>query len=283
MSAVNAFERKTAFVTGAASGIGLALSQALIARGANVMMADIDGEKLAAAAASLRSHDRLGTTICNVADYGSLTEAAKATVYRFGKVHLLFNNAGVSLAGQNGSISVKDWRWIVDINLMGVVHGIEAFLPLIQSHGEGGHIVNTASMAGHYASAYMSPYNATKFAVVGYSEGLRLELENKKIGVSVLCPTWVRSKIYNAHGGAPSLAGSDVDFTQSPVYQASKHIIDNGMRAEDFANLTLGAIVQNRFYVFNDKDARVAIDARRDHILSDYDACLADIDAQKGK
>ena len=283
MSAVDTFERKTAFVTGAASGIGLALSQALIARGANVMMADIDGEKLAAAAASLRSPDTLGTAICNVADYGSLTEAAKTTVDRFGKVHLLFNNAGVSLAGENGSISVKDWRWIVDINLMGVVHGIEAFLPLIQSHGEGGHIVNTASMAGHYASAYMSPYNATKFAVVGYSEGLRLELENKKIGVSVLCPTWVRSNIYNAHGGAPSLAGSDVDFTQSPVYQASKHIIDNGMRAEDFANLTLGAIVQNRFYVFNDKDARVAIDARRDHILSDYDACLADIDAQMGK
>ena len=278
MSALDTFENKTAFITGAASGIGLALSHALVAKGVNVMMADIDSEKLMAAAASCKTPDRVETVVCNVADYASVKEAATATVNRFGKVHLLFNNAGVSLAGQNGAISVKDWRWIVDINLMGVVHGIEIFLPLIQSHGEGGYVVNTASMAGHYASAYMSPYNATKFAVVGYSEGLRLELEDTKIGVSVLCPTWVRSNIYNAHGGAPSLARCDVDFTQSPIYQASKKIIDNGMRAENFADLTLRAIEQNRFYVFNDSEARGAIDARRNHILRDYDECLSDME-----
>lgn len=241
------------------------------------MMADIDGKQLEMAASQLNTLGNLQTIICNVADYASVEAASKATLERFGKIHLLFNNAGVSLAGQNGAIAVQDWRWIVDINIMGVVHGIEVFLPLIQSHGESGHIVNTASMAGHYASAYMSPYNATKFAIVGYSEGLRLELEATNIGVSVLCPTWVKSNIYNAHGRAPSLAGSNVDFTQSPVYQASKKIIDNGMRAEDFAELTLGAIEKDRFYVFNDKEARVAIDARREHILSDYDACLADI------
>lgn len=274
---IDTFENQIAFVTGAASGIGLALSRALLNRGANVMMADIDGKQLEMAASQLNTLGNLQTIICNVADYASVEAASKATLERFGKIHLLFNNAGVSLAGQNGAIAVQDWRWIVDINIMGVVHGIEVFLPLIQSHGESGHIVNTASMAGHYASAYMSPYNATKFAIVGYSEGLRLELQATNIGVSVLCPTWVKSNIYNAHGRAPSLAGSNVDFTQSPVYQASKKIIDNGMRAEDFAELTLGAIEKDRFYIFNDKEARVAIDARREHILSDYDACLADI------
>lgn len=275
---MESFENKTAFVTGAASGIGLALSKALVARGANVMMADVDEGKLLAAAQSMGNSDCVHMVVCDVSDYASVQSAAAATLTRFGKVHLIFNNAGVSLAGQNGSIDVKDWRWIVDINLMGVVHGIECFLPIIQQQDEGGHIVNTASMAGHYASAYMSPYNTTKFAVVGYSEGLRLELENTKIGVSVLCPTWVRSNIYNAHGGAPSLQTSDIDFTKSPAYQASKHIIDTGMPAEAFAELTLHAIIENRFYVFNDGEARVAIDARRDHILSDYDACLKDIE-----
>lgn len=271
---------KTAFVTGAASGIGLALTKSLIRDGANVMMSDIDAEALNIAAAAIAAPHRIGTVVCNVAEHESVVAAADATMSRFGKVHLLFNNAGVSLAGQNGSINVKDWRWIIDINIMGVVHGVEVFLPLIQSFGEGGHIVNTASMAGHITSSYMAPYNATKFAVVGYSEALRQELEGSDVGVSVLCPTWVKSNIYNAHGGAPSLSGSPVDFTQSPLYKMSKQLVDNGMSAEDFADLSLRAIHLNRFYVFNDPDARSAIDSRRDHILSDYDACLADIHNQ---
>ena len=270
------FKNKTAFVTGAASGIGFALTKALIARGANVMMSDVDVDGLAAAAAAINCADQIGTVGCNVADHGSVVAASEAVIQRFDHVHLVFNNAGVSLAGQNGSIAIEDWRWIVDINLMGVVHGTEVFLPLLRSHGEAAHVVNTASMAGHIASAYMSPYHASKFAVVGYSESLYQELEGSNIGVSVLCPTWVKSNIYNTHGGAPSLLNSDNDFTDSPVYQMSKQLIDNGMSAEDFADLTLGAIAQERFYVFNDPEARAAIDSRRDHILVDYDACLAD-------
>lgn len=273
---MQSFKNKTAFVTGAASGIGLALTKALIAEGTNVMMSDVDGDSLDAAAKSLNEPTQVDTVICNVADHASVKDAAKAVVQRFGEVHLLFNNAGVSLAGQNGSIAIEDWRWIVDINLMGVVHGTEVFLPLIRSHDQGGYIVNTASMAGHFTSAYMSPYNATKFAVVGYSESVRQELEGSNIGISVLCPTWVKSNIYNTQGGAPSASQSDSDFTDSPVYQMSKQLIDNGMSAEDFASLTLDSISKDRFYVFNDPAARVAIDSRRDHILDDYDACLAD-------
>jgi NADP-dependent 3-hydroxy acid dehydrogenase YdfG len=278
---MNDFKNKTAFVTGAASGIGLALSKALFAKGANVMMSDVDADRLSFVASQveseIKSAAQIDTVECNVADHSSVVAASKATIHRFGQVNLLFNNAGVSLAGQSGAIAVEDWRWIVDINLMGVVHGTEVFLPLMRINENDGHIINTASMAGHFSSPYMSPYNATKFAVVGYSESVRQELEGSNIGISVLCPTWVKSNIYNTHGGAPSLSNSDHDFTDSPVYQRSKQLIDNGMSAANFANLSLEAVAQGRFYVFNDPAARVAIDSRRNHILSDYDACLADV------
>jgi NAD(P)-dependent dehydrogenase (short-subunit alcohol dehydrogenase family) len=270
-------QNKTAFVTGAASGIGLALSKALLSKGANVVMADIDTTALEKVASGINVTDQIITTHCNVADYDSVVQASETAKSRFGKVHLLFNNAGVSLGGASGNIDPKDWRWIVDINLMGVIYGVEVFLPLMQSHGEGGYIVNTASMAGHFTTALMAPYNATKFAVVGYSESLRQELENTDIGISILCPTWVKSNIYNAPANRPSEIESKENFTQTPTYHFSKHLIDNGMSAEEFAELTLGSIAHKRFYVFNDPAARVAVDARRDHILADYDACLADL------
>lgn len=273
------FKDKVAFVTGAASGIGLALSKELVSRGAMVMMSDLDTQALELAAKNIAQPDQTSTVHCNVAEYASVVAAAQAAIDRFGKVQLLFNNAGVSLAGQNGSIAIQDWRWIVDINLMGVVHGVEVFLPLLRSQGDAAHIVNTASMAGHFTSSYMSPYNATKFAVVGYSESLRQELEGSNVGVSVLCPTWVKSNIYNAPGAAPSRLETDTDFKASPVYEMSKQLIDNGMSAENFATLSLNAVAQKRFYVFNDPEARVAIDTRRDQILNDYDACLADAKA----
>lgn len=270
------FKNKTAFVTGAASGIGLALTKALVARGANVMMSDVDVNGLETAANMIDLPDQIGTVACNVADHNSVVASSVATIERFSQVHLLFNNAGVSLAGRNGSISIEDWRWIVDINLMGVVHGTEVFLPLIRAHDDGGHIVNTASMAGHVTSAFMSPYHATKFAVVGYSESVRLELDGSNIGISVLCPTWVKSNIHNAQAGAPSQMQLESDFTNNKVYQMTKQLIDNGMSAENFASLTLNAIAQDRFYVFNDPTVRNEIDKRRDHIQADYDACLTD-------
>lgn len=272
------FENKTAFVTGAASGIGLALTKALVAEGANVMMADINTDNLEAAFAVIDNPARTSTIICDVADHTSVAATAKATLERFGQVDLLFNNAGVGLAGKSGNIATEDWKWIVDINLMGVVYGVEVFLPHMLSRGGQGHIINTASMAGHMAAPYMAPYNATKFAVVGYSEGLKLELENTDIGISVLCPTWIKSNIYNASASRPSLGGKGEDNSGDAVYQQVKHVVDNGMDPEIYAALTLNAIKENRFYVFNDPKARAMIDTRRNQILSDYDACLAYLD-----
>ena len=184
------FNNKVAFVTGAASGIGLALCRAYLNAGASVMMADINAEGLKIAAKEFSDKsDRVSTVVCDVKSADSVNAAAKATIDAFGKIHIVVNNAGVGLGGFPGSIPLEDWRWITDINLLGVVYGVEAFVPLIQAHGEGGYIINTASMAGHVAAPGMAPYHATKFAVVGYSKALAQELKKINIGVSVLCPT----------------------------------------------------------------------------------------------
>src|ERR1700731_4307757 len=187
---------KTAFVTGGASGIGLALGRAFAEAGMNVMLADVEIEALTAAVKSLHNFgpDVRGTT-CDVTDPGSVERAAEASYKAFGHVHVVCNNAGVAAGGGIDDISLDDWRWVLDVNLMGVVHGIRSFLPHIRGHGEGGHIVNTASMAGMINGMGFSPYSATKFAVVSMSEGLAGHLNPLGTGFSVLCPSFVRSGI----------------------------------------------------------------------------------------
>src|SRR5260221_9011530 len=164
---------RTAFVTGGASGIGFALGRAFAQAGMKVMLADIETDVLAAAVKSL--HD-VGPDVrgvsCDVADPASVERAAEASYDAFGNVHVVCNNAGVAAGGGIDNISLDNWRWEVDVNLMGVVHGIRSFLPHIRAHGEGGHIVNTASIAGMINGIGVSPYSPTKFAVVGMSDGL---------------------------------------------------------------------------------------------------------------
>jgi NAD(P)-dependent dehydrogenase (short-subunit alcohol dehydrogenase family) len=183
---------KTAFVTGGASGIGLALGKAFAAAGMKVMLADIETEALAAAVNSLHNFGpAVRSVICDVADPSSVERAAKASFEAFGNVHVVCNNAGVGAAGGIDNISLDNWRWVLEVNLMGVVHGIRSFLPHLRAHGEGGHIVNTASMAGMINGMGFSPYSATKFAVVSMSEGLAVQLKPLGIGsaycVRALC------------------------------------------------------------------------------------------------
>jgi len=272
------FQAKVAFITGAASGIGLAITRALLNAGANVMMADIDAEGLETARSSLDfGADRIQTVVCDVRKAESVQAAAQASIKAFEKVHLVFNNAGVGLGGQAGRVPLKDWQWITDINLLGVIYGVEAFVPHIKKHGEGGYIINTASMAGHIAMAGMSPYHATKFAVVGYSESLAQELVPQNIGVSVLCPTWVQSNIHNTAAKRPSVEGETVEDT-SPLYLQLKNLVENGMTADDFAALVLKSIQAKRLYVFNDASARHDLVKQQARILKDFDACLTDLD-----
>lgn len=261
------FSKKTAFITGAASGIGLALTKALAAKGANVMMSDINGDALATLATDIKAGGgSVASIVCDVTDQESVNAAASATIAAFGNVHYVFNNAGIGVGGSAGYTKPAVWRAAVEINLMGVAYGVEAFVPHMKDHGEGGHIINTASMAGHMAATRMGPYNATKFAVVGYSESLRLELEPLGINVTTLSPTWVQSNIANA-----SLA------PKNELAEMIAGLVENGMPAEKFAELCLMGIAAKRMHVFNDPEARAVIDVRAKRLAADYDACLEDL------
>src|SRR5712671_21138 len=199
---------KTAFVTGGASGIGLALGRAFAQAGMKVMLADVEADALAAAVKSLASFgpDVRGVT-CDVADPASVGRAAEASYAAFGHVHVVCNNAGVAGGSGIDDISLDTWRWVLDVNLMGVLHGIHAFLPHIRAHGEGGHIVNTASMAGLQSGLGFSPYSTSKFAVVNMSEGLAMQVKPFGIGVSVLCPSFVRTRIGESGRNRPERYG----------------------------------------------------------------------------
>lgn len=266
---------RTAFVTGAASGIGLGLATALGQRGAKVMLADIDSDKLALAVSALAEHGIDADWVaCDVSKPDEVKAAADATVDRFGNVHILANNAGVSLGGATGEIAIEDWRWIVNVNLMGVVYGVEEFVPRMTAHGEGAHIINTASMAGHWATPLLGPYNATKYAVVGYSETLRDELAGS-VGVSVLCPAWVRTGIATAHDRRPSASGM-TNGASDAVSSMIGGLVDSGLDPADVGEWIVDSIEADRFYIFTHPDMRWIIDARRDRIQADYEACVAD-------
>lgn len=263
---------KVAFITGGAHGIGLSIAHAFARRGCAIMLADIDTERLVLASEELKAAGAdVATVQCDVSSAGDMQNAANATLDRFGKVHVVVNNAGVATGGKPGKTALTDWQWIVDINLMGVVYGTEIFLPLIRSHGEGGHIVNTASMAGHLSSPGMAPYHATKFAVVGYSESVQTSLAKENIGISVLCPAWVRTNIHKSGFARPTGGGSEDD----PQFQAMREVIENGLDPEVVGEWTAQCVTDNRFYIFTHPDFKPFVDARHAAITADYAACAA--------
>lgn len=266
------FSGKTAFVTGGASGIGLEIGRHLMELGANIMLADRDVEGLAAAKADL---GRVETIVCDVADATSVQAAADATIRQFGKVHIVVNNAGVSLAGAAGQMPLKDWRWIVDINLMGVVHGVEIFTPIMQAQGEGGYFINTASMSGHLATPQLGAYTATKFAVVGLSESLRQDLVDHNIGVSVLCPGWVKTDINKTHIGRPSgkMGTQDDD---NPGMKMISDAVEQGLPPRHVAEWTIECMKAGRFYIFTHPSMRRWVQKRAALVDADYTACLDD-------
>jgi NAD(P)-dependent dehydrogenase (short-subunit alcohol dehydrogenase family) len=266
------FAGKTAFVTGGAAGIGLALGRAFAQSGMKVMLADIEADALKAAVKSLReiSPDISGT-ICDVADAASVERAAQASFDAFGRVHVVCNNAGVAAGGGIDHISLDNWRWVIDVNLMGVLHGIRSFLPHIRAHGEGGHIVNTASMAGMQGGLGFSPYGASKFAVVSMSEGLSLQLKPHGIGVSVLCPSYVRTRIGESGRNRPERYGqSQLLDPASPSAAMVAEIarnIDAGLEPDAVAARVLAAIRDDELYIFTHPGMRAEVEARFAAIL----------------
>lgn len=268
---------KVAFITGGASGLGLAMAKDFAAKGAKIMLADRNAEGLEAAVADLKSGGAdVASVVCDVTDAEQIKSAADATIDRFGKVHIVANNAGVAIGGQPGAIELKDWRWIVDINLMGVAYGVEIFTPLIESHGEGGHFINTASMAGHVAAPGMGPYNATKYAVVGYSEALKLELAPRGIGVSILCPAWVKTNIHNTGFDKPSGGPTQAEAANDPQYKQMQAVIEGGLDANLVAGWVSDCVEADRLYIFTHPDFAKFIDMKHAGVKADYDAAAKD-------
>lgn len=246
---------KTAFVTGAASGIGFALSRTFAEAGMKVMLADIERDALTAAVEKL--HD-FGPNVrgvrCDVTDPASVESAAKASYEAFDNVHVVCNNAGVGGGSGIDNISLNTWRWVIDVNLMGVLHGIRTFLPHIRAHGQGGHIVNTASMAGMNSGLGFSAYSASKFAVVNMSEGLAKQLAPLGIGVTVVCPGFVRTRIWESERNRPERYGPTA--LPDPASAGGKLLAQltelgrAGLNPIEVGAQVLGAIRENELYVF---------------------------------
>jgi NAD(P)-dependent dehydrogenase (short-subunit alcohol dehydrogenase family) len=263
------FAGKTAFVTGGASGIGLSMGYAFAEAGMRVMLADIEAKPLEQAVAAFKGNlPEVRGVVCDVRDYAAVERAAQLTLEAFGKVHVVCNNAGVTGASGAENISLQDWRWVIDINLMGVVHGVKAFLPLLKTHGEGGHIVNTASMAGFLPGTGFGAYTATKFAVVGISEALATELEPQGIGVSVLCPGWVATLITESRRNWPKDYGAPPP--SGPMAEQFAELVRSGMAPSEVAALVLKAVQNNELYIFTHPHMRPPLEKRVDRFLAAY-------------
>jgi NAD(P)-dependent dehydrogenase (short-subunit alcohol dehydrogenase family) len=273
---------RTAFVTGGASGIGLALGRAFAEAGMKVMLADIEADALEAAVEDLREHGHdVRGVACDVADPASVDHAAEASYDAFGKVHLVCNNAGVAGGSGIDSISPDTWRWVLDVNLMGVVHGIRTFLPHLRAHGEGGHIVNTASMAGLNSGLGFSPYSAGKFAVINISEGLARQVAPLGIGVTVLCPGYVRTRIASSARNRPERYGPaqrpDLASPDGRMAAGQAELARLGLDPGDVAAQTMRAISEGELYVFTHAGAewRAELKERFDTILAAMDEAAA--------
>jgi NAD(P)-dependent dehydrogenase (short-subunit alcohol dehydrogenase family) len=258
------FENTVGFVTGGASGIGLGVARALGERGMTVVLADIEAATLTSAAEELRgSGIRVDTEVLDVSDADAYQAVAQRTLETYGTLHFLFNNAGVG-----GGPSLEDWRWVMDVNVMGVVHGVEFFLPAMLASGEIGYIVNTASLAGHIVNPAMPAYCASKFAVVAYSEALLAQLADTPIDVSVLCPAWVKTRIAHSQRNHPN---PDAAGTVHPNFEEVHKVIEEeGMSVEELADRVLRGLASKTFNLFTHADFLPEVESRLNRIRDDY-------------
>jgi NAD(P)-dependent dehydrogenase (short-subunit alcohol dehydrogenase family) len=249
---ITSFEGKIAFITGGASGIGLAVAEAFVAEGMSVVLADIDAPKLRDVEARLSEDGAsVATKVCDTTAEPEVDALVEYALERFGAIHVMFNNAGIGGVGDAWTEPIDLWRRVVDVNLFGVVYGIRAVLPIMQQQGVG-HIVNTASMAGLGAAPGIAPYFATKHAVVGLSESLFLELLalGSPVSTSVLCPGFVKT----------DLMDKEPDTIDSPVAQLMNQFlragVDGGIPASDVAAQVVDAIKGGRFWILTHPDMR---------------------------
>jgi NAD(P)-dependent dehydrogenase (short-subunit alcohol dehydrogenase family) len=260
---------RVAFITGGGSGIGFGIARCAAEAGMKVAIADVRADHLEQGLAKLRAAgaDAHGMLV-DVADAAAVERAAEETIQVFGKVHLVCNNAGVSIFGPMDVATQEDWRWIMGVNVDGVINGIQAFMPRLKAHGEGGHIVNTASMAGLLVGPGMGLYSASKFAVIGLTTSLRFDLAPHGIGVSVLCPGFVRSNIHEAVKSRPkSLAATGYPVTEEEMKRLDG-VLSVGMDPVEVGAHVIAGVRENRQYIFPHAEFRDELRAVADEILA---------------
>ena len=254
------FEGRTAVISGGAEGIGLSIAKALGEQKMNIVLADIDEKNLLKSAAELES---LGipvlAALLDVADEMQWKSVAEKVVERFGKVHMVVNNAGVG--GDSGPIENQEtegWQWALGVNLMGVVYGAKVMTPLIKDHGEGGWILNVASMAGMGGVPYSGAYTASKAAVVALSESWAAELKDKRIGVSVLCPAFVQTRIYDSERNRPDKYKSEnyQIENESSFSKQTKQMVKDGIDVSIVGKRVVEAINHGELYIFTHPNYR---------------------------
>ena len=268
-------EGKVAVVTGAGSGIGEGIARAAAAAGMRVVVADIDDAKAGAVAADI-GESAIATHV-DVSELSSVEALRDTALETFGAVHLVCNNAGVWVGAMMTEADIKDWRYLIDVNLYGVIHGVRAFLPLLVEQGEG-HIVNTASVGGLISGPPEGLYTTTKFAVVGLSEALLMEVADKGVGVSVLCPGLVNTNLISQ-----SFAVRAQEYDPGIDHEQPAPDTASGIAPRLVGERVIDAVRENGFYIITHDDYRDIIAMRHESIISALDEHTARYGSTSGR
>jgi NAD(P)-dependent dehydrogenase (short-subunit alcohol dehydrogenase family) len=269
---MDGFEGRGAVITGGANGIGFATAAEFARRGARVVLADVDKPALEQAVSRLHADgfDAHGV-MCDVRHLDEVVHLADEAFRLLGQVDIVFSNAGIVVAGPIAQMTHADWRWVIDIDLWGSIHAVEAFLPRLLKQGAGGHIAFTASFAGLVPNAGIGTYTVAKYGVVGLAETLAREVKDDGIGVSVLCPMIVETKLVS---NSERIRGADYGLASTPVVTDTSGPLpaqDDTLRVDDVARLTADAIVANRLYILPHAAARESVRRRFERIDRTFD------------
>jgi NAD(P)-dependent dehydrogenase (short-subunit alcohol dehydrogenase family) len=260
--------KKVAFVAGGSRGIGLAIVEALLRAGAHVAVAARNGTNLQAALAHLG--DGVQGFHVDVTDRVAMTAVADEVERKFGRIHILINNAGAGILVPVAHATYNDWDWALDVNIRGVINGIQSFLPKILAHGEGGHIVSTASMGGLFVGGSAGLYSATKYAVVGMMEALRADLASLNVGVSVFCPGMVRTEFYKSEDGRPERYAEPGRKLSEAVKARVQQRFAAGMDPREAAQAVLQGIEKNELYILTHAEFAAGVRERFEAILAAF-------------
>lgn len=265
---------KTAIVTGAASGIGLGIAKALASAGANIVLADLRSDPLQAARAQIEALGvHAAVAVTDVSDSASVEAAAKVAVDTFGALHIAVNNAGVAMHGTPvEKVTLSEWNWLVGVNVMGVIHGIRTFVPLIRAAGQGGHVVNTGSVSSLFVreGREQGAYAMSKYAVLALSEALEQELKGTGIGVSILCPGGVNTSIFQSAATRPDRFGGAYSRPQQEA-MATSGFAGNALPPDTVGRRVLQAIRDDEFFILTHTAEREVITNRFRRIEAAFD------------